>query len=442
VIGLARGLSRTVEILIDPLLRFFQSVPPLLWAIPVLFIAGFGFFTPIPVIVLIVLPVVTMSFSEQIKTLPDSAREMVALFAPGPVPFLRELILPHVRPAFIASVQLGLGLAVKAAVVGEFFSAGGGAGQMINAAFQTARLRSLYAWGLVIVVLVIGLDAVVKRTIRAVAPARDTIRRNERRFFERRIPAVRRAEPQAPLSPISASARRSSSIHGRDGKNVSHETRNRDAGAIRLTRVAFAYRGTTSVDPIPDVFQNLSLTIGKKKVAIIYGDSGVGKTTLLKLIAGLLAPGRGTVVAPRERPSFLFQEDRLLDHRTVAGNAALPLPTRGPEAGLAVAWTFSLLERIGLAAVCWAFPDELSGGMKRRLQLARCFARPPSLLLLDEPFHGLHKKARCDLWEEFLTLWKESPCPAVFVTHHPEELPRLEFISFYELTPQGLIRNR
>ena len=78
-------------------------------------------------------------------------------------------------------------------------------------------------------------------------------------------------------------------------------------------------------------------------------------------------------------------------------------------------------------------PEELSGGMKKRAALARCFARIPELILLDEPFSGLHREARQNLWKKFFDLLKLRPVPAVIVTHFPEEIAVYPNLTFYKL---------
>jgi NitT/TauT family transport system ATP-binding protein len=93
-----------------------------------------------------------------------------------------------------------------------------------------------------------------------------------------------------------------------------------------------------------------------------------------------------------------------------------------------------LIHEVGLGGSELNSPDELSGGMKKRAALARCFARFPELTLLDEPFSGLDREARQVLWEQFFRLMEEFPNPAVVVIHFPEELEGFPGCSFYELT--------
>lgn len=130
------------------------------------------------------------------------------------------------------------------------------------------------------------------------------------------------------------------------------------------------------------IFSDLNLTFAMPGHYAILGPSGRGKTTLLRLIAGLERPQQGEILLPRHtRIAFCFQEDRLLPFRTVAQNVALVCGSQT----LAQAW----LERVGLGHEGGSYPASLSGGMKRRAALARALAFDADILLMDEPFRAL-----------------------------------------------------
>lgn len=409
--GLFRGIFKPFEIVTDPLVHFFQRVPPILWAIPVLFIAGFGFLSPVLVIVLIVFPLVTINISEGMKTLPRENREMLALFAPRPAVYLRELIFPHLGPSFSASLKIGLSLAVKASVTGEFFCANDGAGFMLNAAYQNARIRSVYAWGLLIILFIMAFDLAIKLTFKFLVGGREKERRRDQKLLSRERTSEKSGAGCAP-----------SVIQTRPAQ-----------APLRTNGVCFSYAHHKKQPASGLLLKDISLTLPSGTIVLISGDSGIGKTTLLKLMAGLLTPQNGSVERPGSRISFMFQEDRLLPHRTALGNAALPCRYADRGGSFPFLNAARVLSRTGMGHALSLFPDELSGGMKRRLSLARCFSAAPSLILLDEPFHGLQKEARAALWAEFINLWQESPCPAAVVTHYPEEFPEAPFLTRYRL---------
>lgn len=133
------------------------------------------------------------------------------------------------------------------------------------------------------------------------------------------------------------------------------------------------------------IFSDLSLSFSSPGRYAVLGPSGRGKTTLLRLIAGLERPQRGEVLLPADaRISFCFQEDRLLPWRTVLENVALACGSRDA----AQAW----LERVGLGREGGSYPAALSGGMKRRASLARALAFDAPILLMDEPFRALDEQ--------------------------------------------------
>lgn len=135
------------------------------------------------------------------------------------------------------------------------------------------------------------------------------------------------------------------------------------------------------------VLRDVSFTAGARPVCLT-APSGAGKTTLLRILLGLEQPDRGEVLAPPgTRWSAVFQEDRLLEHLDARDNLRFVLGTVSPEA-------LSLLEALGLGDVGGKAVAEYSGGMRRRLALARALLAPFDVLLLDEPFTGLDQENR------------------------------------------------
>ena len=167
------------------------------------------------------------------------------------------------------------------------------------------------------------------------------------------------------------------------------------------------------------VLARFSLTIPEKGVTALSGPSGCGKTTLLRVLAGLEQPQSGTVegVTPRQT-SLLFQDDRLLPWRTVEQHLTDVLP--GNRHG-EVSELLALAELVGEA---YAYPAALSGGMGRRLALARCLALPARLYLLDEPFAGLDLPRALRILERLRTL----PAPVLLVSHEPAVLTRADAV--------------
>ena len=138
---------RELDALFKPLVVFFQGMPPLLWAIPLVALMGIGHVPTIVVIGLITFPLVAVTIREGMSTLPRELGEMLTIFAPGFAPRARELIFPHLAPFLGASLKAGLVLAVKASVTAEYFGANDGIGFQIQAAYMSLRIRSSFRLG-------------------------------------------------------------------------------------------------------------------------------------------------------------------------------------------------------------------------------------------------------------------------------------------------------
>lgn len=139
------------------------------------------------------------------------------------------------------------------------------------------------------------------------------------------------------------------------------------------------------------VLKDFSLSLPQKGVVCLFGSSGLGKTTVLRLIAGLEKPKNGSLEGfENKRITFIFQEDRLLPWRTAKENVALALgnTTEAKEKALAV------LSSLGLENDADRYPDEMSGGMCRRVAAARALAPESDIILADEPFTGLDEENR------------------------------------------------
>ena len=178
------------------------------------------------------------------------------------------------------------------------------------------------------------------------------------------------------------------------------------------------------------VLADISFEVREGEFLCLVGPSGCGKTTLLRLLAGLIRKTTGAidfygkpVTGPARDRAIVFQDysKALLPWRTVAGNISLSLEACGvPEAERA-GRIDALLGKMGLARSARQYPSELSGGMQQRVQIARCLAQEPRLLLMDEPFGALDAMTRQTLQDEVARLATEQKTTVVFITHDLEE---------------------
>ena len=179
-----------------------------------------------------------------------------------------------------------------------------------------------------------------------------------------------------------------------------------------------------------EVLANIELDVHAGEFLCIVGSSGSGKTTLLRLLAGLARPSTGEVcfygkriTGPSRERAIIFQDysKALLPWRTVEANVALSLEARKVARSQQGEIIAGLLAKMGLEPAAHQYPGQLSGGMQQRVQIARCLAQEPKILLMDEPFGALDAMTRQTLQDEILHIAADKRMTVVFITHDLEE---------------------
>jgi len=177
------------------------------------------------------------------------------------------------------------------------------------------------------------------------------------------------------------------------------------------------------------VLQDLSFTVGDGEILTICGASGTGKTSLLRILAGLTPQSSGsarfrgdTITEPPEGIALVFQDygNALLRWRTVARNVALGIERHAKGSALRKQ-VMDALCLVGLEKYADDYPWQLSGGMQQRVQIARALALKPSVLLMDEPFAALDAMTKASLQDELLRVRQQTGASIVFITHDIEE---------------------
>lgn len=195
---------------------------------------------------------------------------------------------------------------------------------------------------------------------------------------------------------------------------------------IELRNVTKSYRTMQEEDLL--ALQDVSFEVGKSEFVSVVGASGCGKTTLLKIIAGLIPHSSGevriggsSVKGPRKDIGFVFQQPVLLPWRTVLENTLLPIEVMGLPREEYGKRALDILDRVGLSGFSDKYPFELSGGMQQRVAITRALVYDPDVLLLDEPFGALDAMTRESLNLELLRIWSDHRKTVLFVTHSISE---------------------
>lgn len=186
---------------------------------------------------------------------------------------------------------------------------------------------------------------------------------------------------------------------------------------------------------------DVSLSIQEGEIFVIMGLSGSGKSTLVRLLNRLIEPTKGSVLlrgkdiahisedelreVRRNNISMVFQNFALMPHMTVIENAAFGLELAGVELSKRKQSAFEALERVGLGPYSESYPDELSGGMKQRVGLARALACDPDILLMDEAFSALDPLIRTEMQDELIRLQNDDKRTIVFISHDLDEAMRI-----------------
>jgi NitT/TauT family transport system ATP-binding protein len=179
-------------------------------------------------------------------------------------------------------------------------------------------------------------------------------------------------------------------------------------------------RGTSQVHAVTGV----NLTIEPQSIVALIGPSGCGKSTLLNMVAGLYHPSTGRVVYEGQPVfdvntdvGYMTQKDNLLPWRNVLDNVALPLELTGLSRNERYERARLIIRQVGLDGFEGKFPSSLSGGMRKRVSLARMLLYEPKTLLLDEPFAALDAQLRLVMHDLLLRLWSEQRQTIILVTH-------------------------
>lgn len=197
---------------------------------------------------------------------------------------------------------------------------------------------------------------------------------------------------------------------------------------LSIQNINFSYPANDRKGARYEVIRNLSFEVKDNEFVCIIGPSGCGKSTLLKMIAGFEKPTSGEILDKGKainginyERAMVFQEDAVFPWLSVYDNVGYGLKVRRVGEKIRKECVKRYIEAVGLCGFEHSYPKELSGGMKKRVDLARVLANDPRILLMDEPFGALDAMTKEMMQEELVEIWEGSRKTIVFVTHDIEE---------------------
>ena len=210
---------------------------------------------------------------------------------------------------------------------------------------------------------------------------------------------------------------------------MNHSLVEKTSAAISVRDVSVSFPGKRNGDDIP-VLENVSLEVAKGEFVCLVGPSGCGKSTLLNIVGGFLAHDSGDVLVesepvngPDPRRIFVFQENGVFPWLSVRENIAFGLRGRSGDERAQIVAHYTRM--VGLDGFEAAYPRELSGGMRQRVEIARALAANPDIIYMDEPFGALDFITRMKMRADLVRIWQAEKKTILFVTHDIEEAVQL-----------------
>lgn len=388
LLGIAAGVSKRIEAALSPFETAMRAVPTM--GVLLLSLIWFNSeITPIFVASLIALPLLYRGVVNGVKNIDIRLIQMSTGFKVSFVRKLTQLYIPSIRPFTLTAYSATLGLLVKVMVTAEVLSQ---PRRGIGTEFQIARAQldtaTIFGWGIIVIVFAALMEQAAKRIL-SYNKARKAMQTADIAFSDTHVDTEEYSDTD---------------VYADIGKQ---------AAEIHIDRISFNF------ESVP-VFQSFSLEVKPARINYILGRSGRGKTTLLFLIAGFLHPQRGTIriSPPDAKIGFAYQDLRLIPHLTAEQNIRYILPPDyGTEKAKRIARQY--LQMFGLQGFEHFLPAELSGGMQRRVSLARALAYPSEILLLDEAFDSLDPETKKAAAKVFSRIVRQQRRTVLCVTHDP-----------------------
>lgn len=336
---------------------------------------------------LMVLPIVWGNVYKGITQTDYKLLEMAKIYKlPGKI-ILKDIYLHSVLPYFGAAATTSMGLAWKAGIAAEVIATPGfSIGAKIYDSKIYLETPQLFAWSIVVIILSVILEKTVTKMLKYFVPAEGVIVKNKLA-----------SDFKSPFGEI---------------EEIDNKKVNLEDEYIILKNVSAKYGEV-------EVLKDFNAVFPKTGCVSLFGVSGIGKTTLVNIVAGIKKPSEGFVEFKGKRPekmSYVFQEDRLIPWISVLKNVEIVTCKNTSKA-------IKILDSLKLGDCAGKFPDQLSGGMKQRVNIARAFAFDAPVILLDEPFKGLDLKTKQIIIDMLIKQKKEKLL--ILISHDKNDINQL-----------------
>lgn len=366
ILSVISAFVKIIDVLVSPFMRLLKTVPVASFIILALLWVKSDKLSVLISFVMVT-PVVYINILQSFDNVDNKLLEMADIFNVGLLRRLRFIYVPALVSGFMSACKIGLGFCFKAGIAAEII---GLPFQSIGSELYKSKLYlmtdELFAWTVVIVLMSAFFEGVCIYLL------------NKLSCIIEKTNIGRKAENE---NKADKSHKKKGENENLVNKKMGDKRKIKDveiseSNILRIEKITKSYGKQK-------VLENISFNINESERICIYGKSGIGKTTLLRIIAGLEKADSGEITFAG-KVSMVFQEDRLLENTDVYTNLYCVLGSRFDKAEADMH-----LKEVGLEGAGNKLVSELSGGMKRRVAIVRCMMKSSEIILLDEPFKGL-----------------------------------------------------
>lgn len=442
--------------ILTPVMDVMQTLPSFVYLIPVLMLFGLGKVPALFATIIYAAPPLVRLTILGLRQVDHNVTEAAQAFGVTPWQMLYRVSLPLARPSIMAGINQATMMALAMVVVASMIGARG-LGEDVLAGIQTLDVgRGLQA-GVAIVILAIVMDRITQayghESRHRRRQARQRLRQIDQDAHKLQPDLLPSKAPSETLGAAGVTAsqddkateERVAAMKGSDAelrvKDVFKVFGPRQELAVRMLKQGVSKDGVQAKTGCSVGLAGVSLRMPAGQITCIMGLSGSGKSTLVRHLNRLIDPTAGEIILDgqnildlslsdlrtlrRYRISMVFQGFGLLPHLNVQDNVAFGLSVRGEHGAETQAKAQQWLKRVGLAGYESQYPDELSGGMRQRVGLARALATDAQILLMDEAFSALDPLIRYEMQGQLLELQAKLRKTVVFITHDIDEALRL-----------------